>query len=129
MDLDAIKRRRDAISSGTWVLLTNRAKDNYEIQSRNHHAPTKQHSSCDGSISICRGGGNCADGEFIVNARDDIDDLIAEVERLDNQRYEMVLALHKAVYGATWARTESPQQVWELLLDEVRRLTPSRPKP
>ena len=50
-------------------------------------------------------------------------------ERLNDQRVEMVRELHRALYGETWARTESPQHVWESLLDEVRRLTPSRPKP
>jgi hypothetical protein len=35
---------------------------------------------------------------------------------------QMVEDLHRAVFGDTWARPESPQQVWELLLGNVRGL-------
>jgi hypothetical protein len=34
----------------------------------------------------------------------------------------MVEALHVAVFGDTWARPESPAQVWAMLLDRVRGL-------
>lgn len=36
--------------------------------------------------------------------------------------HDLVKQLHEAVYGSTWARPESPQQVWAELLREVRRL-------
>jgi hypothetical protein len=40
----------------------------------------------------------------------------------NDARIEMVEQLHTALYGATWARNESPKEVWEQLLTEVRRL-------
>jgi hypothetical protein len=35
-------------------------------------------------------------------------------------RLEMVEQLHVAVFGSTWARPETPKQVWEMLLAKVR---------
>ena len=40
---------------------------------------------------------------------------------VDQARVEMVEALHRAVYGETWARPLSPEQVWAELLDRVDR--------
>jgi len=34
----------------------------------------------------------------------------------------MVDELHTALFGDTWARPESPEQVWAMLLDRVERL-------
>lgn len=39
---------------------------------------------------------------------------------------EMVHDLHRALYGDSWARPESPQQVWSMLLEKVRGLTEGR---
>jgi hypothetical protein len=33
---------------------------------------------------------------------------------------DMVTDLHCAIYGDTWARPETPAEVWEMLLEEVR---------
>lgn len=33
---------------------------------------------------------------------------------------DMVVDLHCAIYGDTWARPETPAEVWEMLLEEVR---------
>ena len=33
---------------------------------------------------------------------------------------QMVEQLHKAFYGSMWARPESPEQVWNELLERVR---------
>lgn len=38
---------------------------------------------------------------------------------VDEARMEMVTDLHRAVYGDTWARPQSPDQVWHELLDRV----------
>lgn len=35
---------------------------------------------------------------------------------------EMVEDLHRAVYGDMWARPESPERVWAMLLAKVRGL-------
>jgi hypothetical protein len=37
----------------------------------------------------------------------------------DRARLEMVEQLHVAVFGSTWARPETPKQVWEMLLARV----------
>lgn len=37
----------------------------------------------------------------------------------DSARLEMVHELHTAMYGSSWARPESPKQVWEMLLGRV----------
>jgi hypothetical protein len=42
--------------------------------------------------------------------------------RTEPAAIDMVTDLHRAVYGDTWARPESPQQVWEMLLGQVRGL-------
>lgn len=43
------------------------------------------------------------------------------VADIDEARIEMVHDLHRAVFGATWARPESPAVVWNDLLHKVRR--------
>lgn len=39
---------------------------------------------------------------------------------IDEARLFMVHALHEAVFGSSWARPESPAEVWSMLLDKVR---------
>jgi hypothetical protein len=46
-------------------------------------------------------------------------EMTAEV---NDARLEMVEQLDIALHGQTWARSASPREVWESLLDEVRRL-------
>jgi len=38
---------------------------------------------------------------------------------VNEARMEMVTDLHRAVYGDTWARPESPSAVWAELIDAV----------
>jgi hypothetical protein len=40
-------------------------------------------------------------------------------QTIDEARLLMVADLHRAVYGDTWARPESPAVVWRELLDRV----------
>lgn len=46
----------------------------------------------------------------------------------DQVRLEMAHELHTAVFGDSWARPESPKQVWEMLLEHVREDSTRRPR-
>jgi hypothetical protein len=49
-------------------------------------------------------------------------DPLAEPTTIDEARLQMVHDLHTALYGSTWARPNSPAEVWDDLLLRVRRL-------
>ena len=44
-------------------------------------------------------------------------------------RTQLVHDLSTALYGDSWARTESPREVWETMLREVRQLALERGRP
>ena len=44
-------------------------------------------------------------------------------EDASTARIKMIHELHAALYGDSWARPETPREVWEACLAEVRRLT------
>lgn len=51
--------------------------------------------------------------------RPDDTDLLAEARTIDEARLQMVVELHRAMYGDSWARPEPPAVVWRELLDRV----------
>jgi hypothetical protein len=48
--------------------------------------------------------------------------LTPEEAGANRARLDMVHQLHAAIYGNSWARPESPKEVWDALLREVARL-------
>jgi hypothetical protein len=42
-----------------------------------------------------------------------------EPTTIDEARLQMVAQLHRALYGDTWARPMSPEQVWHEMLDRI----------
>jgi hypothetical protein len=52
-----------------------------------------------------------------------------ETDDASTARLLMVHDLHRAIHGYSTARPESPQQVWEVLLAEVRRLAATAEHP
>jgi hypothetical protein len=46
-------------------------------------------------------------------------DPLAEPRTIDEARQQMVAALHRALYGDSWARPEPPSVVWAELIEAV----------
>jgi hypothetical protein len=54
-----------------------------------------------------------------MSADDDIE--LIEPLTIDEARLQMIHALHRAMFGDTWARPESPGAVWADLLNRIAR--------
>lgn len=90
--LEEIRRRAEAATEGPWRIEESRYEGSYNVTSVNE---THDLSAC-----LCRPD----DAEFISHAREDIPDLLAEVERLRSE-----LSAIQAITGChrTWRHIDS----------------------